>query len=204
MKASLRCLVIALIGVLPGGCLFKAKTVSVSHFVLAPICTNTLVSAPVDHLSLGIQYVKMPPYLLRDSMAVRNGDNQIEYLDTARWGERLDQSFQRALAVNLSRLLPSDNIYLTDWSSDQIMARVSISVDQFDVDVRGQGTLIAEWRIRRPDSDTVLKSGTARLSRSGPSPHGKPGTIAATLSDLVADFSRDLAPSIRASVKTGP
>src|SRR5262245_48930152 len=116
MKASLPRLFI--IVALLGGCLFKPKTVSISHFVLAPISTNAPVSAPAEQLSVGIQFVKMPPYLLRDSMAIRNGENQIEYLDTARWGERLDQSFQRALAVNLSRLLPSDNIYLTDWSPD--------------------------------------------------------------------------------------
>jgi hypothetical protein len=66
-----------------------------------------------------------------------------------------------------------------------------------DVDISGRGTLIAQWRITAPGSDVPLKSGRARLERTGVSPRGKPEVIAATLSDLVAQFSRDLAQSVR-------
>jgi STAS domain-containing protein len=48
--------------------------------------------------------------------------------------------------------------------------------------------------------DRPLKSGLAQLSRTGASPRGKPEVIATTLSDLAADFSRDLAQSIRDAV----
>jgi uncharacterized lipoprotein YmbA len=143
----------------------------------------------------------MPSYLLRSSIAVRNGANEMEYLDDAQWAERLDQSFQRTLAANLSRLLPSDHVYLSDWGRDQMQAKVSINVQQFEVDIRGHGTLIAQWQITTPDSDTPLKSGEASLAHTGASPHGNPQAIATILSDLATEFSRDLAQSIRESVK---
>ncbi len=146
----------------------------------------------------------MPPYLLRKSMAIRNGANEIEYIEDALWGERLDQCFQRTLAANLSRLLSSDHIYLGDWGREQVQARVFIDVQQFDVDTSGHGNLNAQWRITAPDSDIPLKSGRARLDRSGASPRGNPGVVATTLSDLTAEFSRDLAQSIRESVKSSP
>src|SRR6185436_14781506 len=133
-------------GLLLTGCLFKPATVSTRRFILAPIPTNEPAPAATGHLSVGIGFVKMPAYLLRTSMTVRNG-HEIEYLDDALWAERLDQSFQRTLAANLSRLLSSDSIHLADWGRNQVMVRVSVNVQQFDVDAHGSGTLIAQWRI---------------------------------------------------------
>jgi uncharacterized lipoprotein YmbA len=183
------------------GCLFKRSTVPVRHFVLSPISTNEPPLASTEHLSVGIGLVKMPSYLLRNSLAVRNGANEIEYLESAQWGERLDQCFQRTVAANLSRLLSSDNVYSTEWARNQVLLRVLINVQQFEVDTKGHGTLVAHWRITAPETDTPLKSGTARLDRTGNSPHGNPGAIAVTLSDLTLAFSRDLAQSIRESAK---
>ena len=186
------------------GCLLKTATVPTRHFVLAPISTNEPAPSSTEHLSVRIGFVKMPSYLLRSSIAVRNGANEIEYLDEAQWAERLDQSFQRTLAANLSCLLPSDKICPADWGRDQARAKLSIEVEQFDVDARGRGTLIAQWRITAPDSDTPLNSGQARLSRTSAAPHGNPQVIATTLSDLAAEFSRNLAQSIRESTKSTP
>jgi uncharacterized lipoprotein YmbA len=182
------------------GCLFKPVTVSTRHFTLAPIPTSEprqVVPSDAENLSVGIGFVKMPSYLLRNSIAVRNGANEIEYLENALWSERLDESFQRDLAANLANLLPSDRIYLTDWAHDQVTLAVYINVQQFDVDINGHGTLIAQWRITGSGSDVPLKSGCARLDQTGASPRGKLEVIAEILSDLAAQFSRDLAHSIR-------
>jgi uncharacterized protein len=182
------------------GCMFKPITISTRHFALTPIPTSEPRQAALsnpENLSVGIGFVKMPSYLLRNSIAVRKGDNEIEYLEDALWSERLDESFQRDLAANLGDLLPSERIYLTDWAHDQVTVAVYINVQQFDVDLSGRGTLIAQWRITAPGSDVLLKSGRARLERIGASPRGKPEVIAETLSDLAAQFSRDLAQSIR-------
>ena len=198
-----RLALLAVTGMLFTGCLLKPATVSTRHFVLSPISTNEPAALSMSHLSVGIAYVKMPSYLLRNSMAIRNGANEIQYLEDARWAERLDQCFQRALAANLSRLLPSDNIYLSDWGRDQVMVKVSISVQQFDVDTHGNGTLIAEWRINAPSGDTSLRIGQTKLTRTGASPRGNPEAIATTLGELTAEFSRELAQSIRESAKSG-
>ena len=193
----LHLLSIAVGGIFLAGCLLKRTNVSTREFVLTPISTNQPPSAGTEHLSVGIGFVKMPAYLLRSSMAVRNGANEIEYLEEARWGERLDECFQQTLATDLSRLLPSDRVYLTDWGRDQVKVTVFIAVQRFDLDTHGRGTLAAQWRIVAPDSEIPLKSGHTRLERAGASPRAQPEVIAATLSDLAADFSRELAPLIR-------
>ena len=196
---------LTLVSALLSGCMFKPVTVSTRHFALAPIPTGEPrpnAQTGSDQLSVGIGFVKMPSYLLRNSMAVRHGANEIEYLENALWSERLDESFQRDLAANLGELLPSNKIYLTDWAHDRVRVALYIDVQQFDVDINGHGTLIAQWRITAPGGDVPLKSGRTRLDRVGPSPRGKPEVIAETLSGLAAQLSRDLAQSIREASKS--
>ena len=194
-----RVVFVAVAGVLPAGCLFKTATVPQRHFVLAPIPVSDPAPAPTEPESVGIGFVKMPSYLLGNAMAIRSGPNEIEYVDDALWAERLDQCFQQTLAANLSRLLPADSIYLTDWGREQVKLRVFINVQQFDVDTGGHGTLVAQWRILTQDSEIPSKSGGAQLARTGKPPRGKPEAIATTMSDLTAEFSRELAQSIRES-----
>ena len=194
---------VSVIAIFLTGCLFKPTAVSPRHFVLTPISTNEPASAETERLSVGIAHIKMPSYLLQNSIAVRNGTNEIDYLENALWGERLDQCFQRTVAANLSQLLPSDNIYLTDWAHDQVKVRVFVNVQQFDVDSRGGGTLIAQWRISDPDNNTPLKIGRAELTRAGAPPRGHPEAVANTLSGLAADFSRELALALRSTPMYG-
>jgi uncharacterized lipoprotein YmbA len=142
----------------------------------------------------------MPTQLLRNSIAVHNGTNEIEYLENALWADRLDHCLERTLAVNLSRLLSSDGIYLDDWRREGVTVRMSVQLQEFEVDTQGKGTLIAQWRISAPGKELPYKTGVSRLARNGTSPRGKPEAIVTTLSDLAADFSRDLAQSVRESL----
>src|SRR5881392_2329375 len=103
------------VGLLLSGCLLKPVTVSTRRFILAPIPASEHASVAAEQLSVGVGFVKMPAYLLRNSIAVRKGVSEIQYLEDSLWGERLDQSLQQTLAANLSTLLPSDRVYLSAW-----------------------------------------------------------------------------------------
>jgi len=188
-------------GLLLGGCVIKPAQVPTRHFVLAPISGSEHARVGAQPLFVEVSFVKMPSYLLRDSMVVRKSADEVEYLETALWAERLDQSFRQTLAENLSLLLASDRAYLAAAERDRAVVRVSVDVEQFDVDAEGRGTLLAAWRLTAAGSDKPIQSGQARLIRPGPSPRGHPQAIAATLSELVAEFSRDLAPALRESAQ---
>ncbi len=218
-------------GLLLSGCLLKPVTVSSRRFILPPIApsenapreTGSSLSsraaedrggrdpagagpgrphrASPDQLSVGIASVKMPSYLMRNSMAIRRGESEIDYFENALWAERLDEVFQRTLAANLSTLLPSDQVYLSSWERDQVMVRVFVNVEQFDVDSEGRGKLIASWRITASGNEKSLKNGQTRLTQIGPVPHGKPQVVAATLSALIAEFSRQVAQAIHQSAE---
>ena len=198
------------------GCLLRTATVSPRHFVLAPMPADEPSSTPNSHWSVEIGFVKMPASLLRDSIAVRTGPTEIQYLENALWAERLDKSFQRALVADLSHSFASAEIQPADFQrrdhaleeeaypkpppvesqGGPKMVRIQVHVEQFDVDTRGHGQLIAKWRIISRDSNLLLKSGNTSVTRAETLARGDPQAVARNMSLLTAEFSDELARSI--------
>jgi len=191
------------LALLLGGCVTKPARVLTRHFVLVPAPAPEQASTTAQQSSVEVGFVKMPSYLLRDSMVVRKSADEVEYFETALWAERLDHSFQQTLAQNLSMLLASNQACLSASERDRLVVRVSVNVEQFDVDTEGRGTLLAAWRLSVVGTDTPMKIGQAHLTRPGPSPRGNPQAIATTLSSLLAEFSRVLAQALRESAQAG-
>jgi hypothetical protein len=191
------------IGLVAGftGCgILKPAKSTADHFLLTPMPAGGSAAAGADSLAVGLGPVKLPAYLFNSSLAVRNGVNEVDYLPSALWAERLDSGFQRVLAANLAIALPTDRIHLSAWQSDAVTAEVYVTLEQFDVDSAGRGVLVAQWRIQSPGGEKILKAGVSRLARPGPPPdNGAAGTVA-TLSELLADFSRELAKSLQGAV----
>jgi uncharacterized lipoprotein YmbA len=187
------------LGLLVGGCVIKPAQVPTRQFILVPSPAPEHASTTAQQSSVEVGFVKMPSYLLRDSMVVRKSADEVEYLETALWAERLDRSFRQTLEQNLWLLLASDPAYLSAAERDRLGVRVSVNVEQFDVDIEGRGTLLAAWRLTAVGVDKPMKIGKAHLTRPGPSPRSKPEAIARTLSALVEEFSRDLAQALRES-----
>jgi uncharacterized lipoprotein YmbA len=154
-------------------------------------------SAPANALAVGLGQVKMPAYLFDTSLAVRKGTNEVDYLSQMLWAERLDTGFQRVLAADLAIALPTDRILLSAWQSDAVAAEVYVTVVQFDVDVSGRGVLVARWRILSPGGERTLKTGECRRQRQGALPEADASGAVSTLSELVADCSRQLAQTLQ-------
>jgi uncharacterized lipoprotein YmbA len=167
------------------------------HFVLTPLPAAGTANAAPGPLGVGVGQVKIPTYLLNSSLAVRNGTNEIDYLPEVLWAERLDAGIPRVLAANLGFLLPTDQIRLPVWRSEEVAAEIYVTIEQFDVNTSGQAVLVARWRILSPGEEKILRTGESRLSRQGPSPDANQSGAIATLSDLIADLSRQLAQALK-------
>ena len=178
------------------GCLFKPAAVTTRSFVLTAPETETRAGAG-NQVAIGLARVTLPDYLLRESMVVRKNDNEVERLENALWAERLDHSFQRALAANLSSQLGRGRIRVSSWQPREVALVVRVNVGRLDLDAKGRGTLTARWQIESADSGKVLKLGESSLNKSGATPYSDPATIAATLSDLTAQFSDVLVKALR-------
>jgi uncharacterized lipoprotein YmbA len=184
-----------MLGVGLTGCSFlKPAKSTTRYYVLTPVAATPGASGS---LAVGLGQVKLPTYLFNTSLAVRKGTNEVEYLDSALWAERLDTGFQRVLAANLAIVLPTEQVRLSTWQRDDVAAEVYVTIEQFDVDASGRGVLVAQWRILAPGGEKVLKAGGSRLSRQGPAPDSGASGAVATLSELVAELSRQLAQALK-------
>jgi uncharacterized lipoprotein YmbA len=180
------------------GCSFLKPAQSTDrHFVLTPVTASGSASVPDKSLAVGLGQVKLPAYLFNSSLAVRKGTNEIDYLPSALWAERLDIGFQRVLAADLALVLPTDHIQLSAWQKEDVVAEVYITIEQFDVDASGRGVLVAQWRVLSPGGEKILKAGGSRLTHQGPKPNVDASAAVSTLSELVGDLSRQLAQVIK-------
>jgi len=180
------------------------KGITPRSFVLTPIAGP----APTGRTSstnivIGIHGVKMPGYLSGKAFAMRHENNEIVYLESADWAERLDTSLQRVLATDLARLIPTDQVRLTRWCVEEVAVEVDVNVDRFDVDSRGEGTLVAWWRLVLPGGDKILASGKFSASRKGPPPDKDPLGASNLMSHLASDLAEKLARALKEPKNSG-
>ena len=181
----------------------KPSPVNTRYFVLTPLpaakSAPPAPGAPVA-LAVGVGFVKLPAYLFNSAVALRSAPNEVSYRENVLWAERLDNGLQRILAANLATLLPTDRIRLSAWQPEDVAVEVYVTVEQCDVDSTGRGVLVAWWRILSPGGGKTLKAGQFRAARPGPSLITDPQGAIATLSELAADLSREIAQGIKAGV----
>lgn len=185
------------------GCSFlKPAEPTARYFILTPMPAAKAGSAESKGLAVGLGQVKVPAYLFNTSLAVRKSTNVIEYLPSAFWAERLNTGFANVLAADLAVAVPTDRIHLAAWRRDQVAAEIHVTVEQFDVDENGSGVLVARWRVVSPGGEQLLKAGTSRLAQQGPRPYDNTSGAVATLSALIADFSRQLGQALQETTST--
>lgn len=183
------------------GCfgLLKPSKAVTRQFVLTSLPAAAAPAGNSNRIAVGVGQVKLPAYLLNSSLAVRSGTNEIDYLPWTTWAEPLRDGLQRTIAANLATLLPSDQIRLSEWRSDDVSVGLYVAFERFDVNVGGEAVLAAWWRVLSPGGERLLKSGETRLTRAGPPPATDPSGAVATMSDLVGEMSRQLARAVRDS-----
>jgi hypothetical protein len=173
------------------------KGVTPRTFVLTPISAPSPTGLASTNIAVGIRPVKMPGYLSGKGLAMRRENNEIVYLESFLWAERLDTTLQRVLAADLGRMIPTDQVRLSRWAPEAVAVEVEVNVDRFDVDSRGEGVLMAWWQVLSPDGEKVIASGRFSASRKGPSPSADPLGASALMSNLAADLAETLARAIR-------
>jgi len=175
----------------------KPAASTARHFLLTSVAATNASTTSTGSVAVGVGQVKIPAYLFDTSLAVREDTNEIAYLPSVLWAERLDVGFQRVLAANLASLLPSDRVRMSAWRADEISSEIYVQIQQFDVDSHGRCVLVAWWRIVAPAGEKILKTGQSRLTRQGPPPESDPSGAVAALSELAADFSGRLVQVIK-------
>jgi uncharacterized lipoprotein YmbA len=171
-------------------------------YVLTPLLDANAGMAKSDSksdITVGIDKLSMPEHLLKPQIATYSSSNRMEYAEYDRWAESLDENFVRVLAENLSKLLPSENVYIFPWkSSTEIQYYLTFKIMQFSQGADKNISLIVFWSIFDNKTTKELLRKKTTLERQGqtsvPMDYGR---LVQVMSQLVEEFSREVAAELK-------
>jgi uncharacterized protein len=143
--------------------------------------------------------VVVPGYLDRDEIVTRISENQIHLADLNRWGEPLRNSLTNILALNLSRLLPTENFAVFAFKCpSEVNYQIIVEIIQMDGSLNGDVQLMAQWSIFEVKESNILVTRESYFKASeAPADYG---ALVAAQSRLVEALSREIAKSLQADL----
>ena len=147
-------------------------------------------------LGIGIAPVEISPYLQNGHIVVRRGANEIHYSEYYEWAEHLDKGIQRALAADLSALMPSARVVTSSWQSGEVKVEINVSIQRFELDERGAAVLDCKWLVSTvaPPRTTHFKHSV--IVKNGPALASNPAGAIGSLSDALVDLSKEIAGAV--------
>jgi uncharacterized lipoprotein YmbA len=147
-----------------------------------------------DH-RLGVGRIKLPELLNRPQIVTRTSANKVHLTDFSQWAEPLEKSIPRVLSENLARLTGTDQVTVYPWPSQmEIDLMIEIAVIQFEGDTDGNVSLVARWRLARPNGSEVHPLQAS--SYAEPAADRSIEALVAAMSRALASLSRDIASAI--------
>lgn len=153
-----------------------------------------------DSIAVKVGPVTIPDALDQPQIVTRLGSNALDLNEFNRWGGDLQTDFQRILGENISILLPTVHVVL---SQDIILVpvdfQVVVNVREFDGQLGGMVTLNADW--------TVVKSGREKsvITRKSVLHENTDSSdyqdYVAAQSRLLARLSHEISDEIRGRIK---
>lgn len=171
----------------------------IQKYILTPsieLDTETLSGKENTEITIGIGSIEFSEYLKRPEIVSFKGNNELNVDQFNRWAEPLEKNFERVLIENLSRLIPTNRIYIFPWQEEEPNSfQITIVVNEFGMRSDSSLVLDARWSVSKKFKRDFLMTQRSFYTENaaGVSIEGK----IALLSDLVGKFSSDIANEIR-------
>ena len=190
--------------VILGGCLGTGTQKPTDYYLLQTLNSSAEERGAVvgEGIVLGVGPVRVQEYLNRPQIVTRTSTNEIKIHDFHYWGEPLNSNFTAILAQNLSLLLSTDRILIFPYRSKQELPfdyQVVVDVIRFDGEPGVKASLLAQYYILKFEENERKVIVTTQPSFSKPLADKSFETLVATMSELVADLSRQIAGEIKAA-----
>ena len=199
MSCRRLCSILLLGSLIPAGCMsLKPKPDPSRFFSLTSIprtAQRAQDAAGTNALAVGIGPIKFPGYLDRQQIVTRVSPNRLAVAENDRWAEPLEENFSRILSQNLAILLQTDKMVAYPWERNQQPTyQVRVEVLRFEPNAEQPVELWARWSI----IDSTKKTVSVRDSYLSQSARDRSSEAAvAALSEVLANFSQEVAASIR-------
>jgi hypothetical protein len=150
-------------------------------------------------LRLGVGRILLPEFLNRPQIVTRTSANRVHMADFSQWAEPLEKSIPRVLSENLARLTGTDHVSVYPWPTQmEIDLMVEIAVIQFEGDADGEVSLVARWRLLRPDGSEAFPMQGSSYAETAADRSTE--ALVAALSRTLASLSRDIAGAIAVAI----
>ena len=171
-------------------------------FTLTPLAEAETAAKNLgaEQLSLGVGPVRLPGYLDREELVTRVSQNRFDVAQNDRWIEPLEENFTRVLSQNLSALLRTDRIVRYPWPNNRrITHQVEVEILRFEPTSAEEVQLAARWTVIDGGTKQPLAVKNSALKRRIRAPSREASVD--TMSEALADFSREIADTVRAIVQ---
>jgi len=171
----------------------------IQKYILTPSIENdieTLSGKENKEITIGIGSIEFSEYLKRPEIVSFKGNNELNVDEFNRWAEPLEKNFERVLIENLSRLIPTDKIYIFPWQEEEPNSfQITIVVNEFGMRSDSSVVLDARWSVSKKVKRDFLMTQRSFYTENaaGVSTEGK----VALLSELIGKYSRDITNEIR-------
>ncbi len=185
------------------GCL-GGGSAPVRYYLVDPVTVDRLQVSAGEPLAVEILDLHLPQYLERFHIAVRTGENRLDFSEQHQWGENLRKNLMRTLARNLSRLLDTVDVATPlNRSSSRPDIRVQVYIEQFERDIDGYVKLSSRWQISDGESNEPLATRRTDLTAPSAVAANDYGAMVADMRELFGRLSRSIAESIVARLDAG-
>jgi len=185
-------IVVTLLFLIIAGC---GSSPAVHYYTLDTI-DNRLAHDDADSPIIAVGAFRIPEYLNRSQMVTRGAGAEIIVDDFNRWAEPLDDALHRVLASNLDVLLESVIVVAYPAAAVvHINHRLVGRIDRFNSGQDGLVVLDVQWGIVDSTGAVTLPPRRAHFESQATRP-GDSGSIAQAMSDVLAQFSREIASEI--------
>lgn len=173
---------------------------AVRYYSLQPVETGYQLD-PADSPVLTVGPLRMPQYLDRSQMVFRGRGAEMIVDDLSRWAEPLDEAIHRVTASNVDSLLASVSVVAYPSAALlNVHYRLAGRINRFDADRGGLIVLDVQWGVGDIDGDLLVPARRSHYEKQASDPDD-PGAIALAMSDVLAQFSRDIARELEARLR---
>jgi len=144
--------------------------------------------------AIGVGPVTVPDYLRNREMVLNRDNHRLRMESYERWAEPLDAGILRVTALNLARLLDTQQVQAFPWTR-AATPDFSIRISVVELSMQGdQARLVASWSIAQTGPDKVLTQQISQLTESRRSDDA--AGVAAAYSALLLQLSREIAAAV--------
>lgn len=144
---------------------------------------------------IAVAPVTLPDYLNHNGIVTKERGNEITRAESHVWAGPLSEEIARAVAENLSVILPTDRVTLaTGRRTIPVDYIVDIEIVNFERDPNNVVQLIARWTLFRGNEKTLLAMRRSQFQE--PAGGQEYGATVAAMSQAVVGLSEDIATAI--------